>query len=158
MGREIERKFLVSGDAWRQLAAPVLLVQGYLSSQPERIVRVRAEGAHAWLTVKGLTAGAQRREFEYPIPLEDAREMLASLCERPLLEKRRSRVPHGGLVWEIDEFLGENTGLIVAEVEVPAEDHPVALPEWAGREVTGDVRFYNSNLLAHPFRNWANAI
>lgn len=140
------------------MAAPVLLLQGYLCSQPERIVRVRVEGGNAWITVKGLNDGAERREFEYPIPLEDAQEMLASLCERSLLEKRRSRVPHGGLVWEIDEFLGENAGLIVAEVEVPAADHPVELPGWVGREVTGDVRFYNSNLLAHPFKSWANSI
>jgi adenylate cyclase len=156
MGQEIERKFLVVGDAWRALGEPESIRQGYLCSGPERVVRVRAAGERAWLTVKGVNFGATRREYEYPIPLADAAEMLDidGFCERPLIEKRRTRIPLGEVTWEVDEFLGDNAGLIVAEVELRHADQTVELPEWIGAEVTGDPRYYNSNLLAHPFTRW----
>lgn len=114
MSKEIERKFLVKGNAWRTLAQGVLYRQGYLSSVKERTVRVRTAGEKGFLTVKGITNGVTRSEFEYEIPFADADEMLSGLAEKPLIEKRRFKIPAGSLVWEIDEFLGENAGLIVA--------------------------------------------
>ena len=159
MGFEIERKFLVSGDAWRALGEPVSIRQGYLCSGPERVVRVRTVGDRAWLTVKGVNFGATRREYEYPIPLDDGTEMLEidGFCERPLIEKRRTRIPLGGVTWEVDEFLGDNLGLIVAEVELLHPDQLVELPAWIGAEVTGDARYYNNNLLAHPYSRWGKS-
>lgn len=154
MGLEVERKFLVTGDAWRTLGEAVSIRQGYLSAHPASTVRVRIAADRAWLTVKGVSVGAARSEYEYAIPLSDAEEMLATLCARPLLEKRRTRIPAGEVTWEVDEFLGENLGLIVAEVELRDRDQPVALPAWIGAEVTGDARYYNSNLLANPFSRW----
>ena len=156
MGQEIERKFLVTGDAWRTLGETVSIRQGYLCSGPERVVRVRTAGDSAWLTVKGVNFGATRREYEYPIPQDDATELLEidGFCERPLIEKRRTRIPLGEVVWEVDEFLRDNQGLIVAEVELRDPAQPVALPDWIGAEVTGDARYYNNNLLAHPFSRW----
>ena len=154
MSLEIERKFLVNGDAWRALGEPVLIRQGYLSAVPERIVRVRVAGDRAWITVKGISFGATRLEFEYPIPLKDASDMLDGFCERPVLEKRRTRIPLGGVNWEVDEFLGENAGLIVAEVELRTPDQPLVLPDWIGPEVTGDPRYFNSSLAAHPYARW----
>lgn len=158
MPHEIERKFLVASDAWRLLAEPVHYRQGYLSDDPERTVRVRVAGDRAWLTVKGLTIGATRPEFEYEIPRAHAFEMLDRLCLRPLLEKRRSRITHAGLVWEVDEFLGDNAGLIVAEVELTSPDQPVTLPDWIADEVTGDVRYYNANLLKNPYSRWGQSV
>jgi adenylate cyclase len=158
MAAEIERKFLVGNDVWRTLAEPVEIRQGYLSDDPQRIVRVRIAGNRAWLTVKGRSRGASRCEYEYEIPIADAREMLENLCLRPTLEKRRSRIPHAGLVWEVDEFLGENTGLIVAEVELASETQPVDLPPWIAGEVTGDSRYYNSNLLKNPYSRWSQTV
>ncbi len=158
MAEEIERKFLVTGDAWRALAEPVHLCQGYLADDPDRTVRVRVAGDRAWITVKGLTVGASRREYEYEIPASDAREMLDLLCLQPLLEKRRSRIPRAGLTWEVDEFLGENTGLIVAEVELAFADQPIDFPGWIGKEVTGEPRYYNSNLLKNPYSRWGQTV
>lgn len=155
MATEIERKFLIRGDAWRLSAGPgTRLRQGYLSTVPERTVRARTSGNQGWLTVKGLSVGAARLEFEYEIPVKDAEAMLDGLCERPLLEKTRYRIEHEGLTWELDEFHGENEGLFVAEVELLREDQPVGLPEWAGVEVTGDPRYYNANLGVSPYRSW----
>jgi CYTH domain-containing protein len=154
MALEVERKFLVKGDGWRALAEPVLIRQGYLCRVPERVVRVRVAGESAWLTVKGVNFGATRIEFEYEIPLKDATDMLDGFCERPILEKWRARIPRDGVVWEVDEFLGENAGLIVAEVELRSPDAPLTLPDWVGAEVTGDERYFNSNLLANPFSRW----
>jgi len=152
MAREIERKFLIKGSVWR-LAGATRLRQGYLSSVQERTVRVRTVGDHAYLTIKGIAVGATRLEFEYEIPCEDAKELL-NLCEMPLIEKDRYRVEEGGVVWEIDEFLGENRGLIVAEVELESEDQPFAKPDWLGEEVTGDPRYFNSNLIKKPYTEW----
>jgi CYTH domain-containing protein len=120
----------------------------------ERTVRVRTAGEKGFLTIKGISVGATRSEYEYEIPVSDANEMLDRLCERPLIEKIRYRVPHAGLVWEIDEFEGENRGLIIAEVELKDERQSVTLPGWVGREVTGDSRYFNANLVAKPFTTW----
>ena len=154
MGREIERKFLVIGDGWREGAVGRLYRQGYLSADPLRTVRVRSDGRSGFLTVKGPNRGAARDEYEYEIPLADAEEMLDRLRTGPLVEKTRYLVPHAGLVWEVDVFEGENRGLVVAEVELEGEDQPVQLPSWIGREVTGDERYYNVNLANNPFRSW----
>jgi len=154
MGIEIERKFLVTSDAWMRLGEPVLLRQGYLSSHPSRAVRVRIEGGQAVMTIKGKNVGASRGEWEYPIPMEDAQEFLDKLCEQPIIEKYRRRIPHAGFVWEVDEFLGANAGLVVAEIELPSEDQVFDKPAWIGDEVTHDKRYLNSNLIANPYSNW----
>jgi len=152
MGVEIERKFLVQGEGWRQ-GAGQRLVQGYLNRDKARTVRVRVAGDAAFLTVKGVSVGATRAEFEYPIPLADAQALLA-LCDGPLVDKTRYRVAWGGVVWEVDEFAAENAGLVVAEVELPSEDTAFAKPAWVGVEVTHDPRYFNSNLASHPFARW----
>ena len=154
MSVEIERKFLVRSEDWKTLGQGVLLRQGYLSSSPERIVRVRIEDDMAMLTIKGRTVGIARGEWEYPIPMEDARVFLDTLCERPIIEKYRYRIPYQGMLWEVDEFLGENRGLVVAEIELQSEDQLFARPEWVGEEVTHDARYFNSSLLRHPYAAW----
>jgi adenylate cyclase len=155
MGIEIERKFLVVGDAWR--AAPALAyAQGYLNRDKRRTVRVRVVQQQAWLTIKGESAGATRAEFEYPIPASDAEQLLA-LCDGPLVRKLRRKLEHAGHTWEIDEFQGDNAGLVVAEIELPAEDTPFERPEWLGAEVTHDPRYFNSNLAAAPYASWPEA-
>ena len=154
MGVEIERKFLVRGDDWKALGQGVQLRQGYLSSAPERTVRIRIEGKSAMLTIKGISTGATRSEWEYPIPLNDAEAFLDTLCERPLIEKKRYRIPFEGMVWEVDEFFGENAGLVVAEIELAAEDQPFARPDWIGEEVTHDSRYFNSSLIRNPYSTW----
>jgi CYTH domain-containing protein len=154
MGKEIERKFLVKDSSWRAQDAGKRYRQGYLSTVKERTVRVRSVGDKAYLTIKGITVGASRPEYEYEIPVADANEMLDQLCERPLIEKTRYRIQHDGLVWEIDEFEGENRGLITAEVELKDEHQSVAVPAWVGEEVTGDPRYFNANLVATPFSKW----
>lgn len=155
MSIEIERKFLVVGSAWRE-GAGVHFSQGYLNRAEDRTVRVRIAGERAFLTIKGRNVGATRAEFEYGIPLADARELLA-LCERPLIKKIRRRIASGGDTWEVDEFLGENAGLVVAEIELRSENQAFSRPEWLGQEVTGDPRYYNSSLSAHPYLTWAAA-
>ena len=154
MGIEIERKFLLKGDAWRSLGQPVLLRQGYLSSNKERVVRVRIEGEGATLTIKGRSSGATRGEWEYPIPLADAAELLDGLCEQPLIEKYRRRIAFAGNVWEVDEFLGANQGLAFAEIELSSEDQAFDKPDWIGEEVTHDPRYYNSSLIRLPYSQW----
>jgi adenylate cyclase len=156
VGVEIERKFLLVGDAWRELAAPSLLRQGYLNADPERTVRVRIEGQGAWLTIKSKNVGAARGEWEYPIPLAEAAELLDRVCARPLIEKYRRRIAYRGHTWEGDEFLGENAGLAVAEIELSSEGEAFARPAWIGEEVTGDPRYYNSSLIRLPFSQWKN--
>jgi adenylate cyclase len=153
VGVEIERKFVPSGNGWRALGTPLLLRQGYLSSDPARVVRVRIEGGQAFMTIKGKSVGATRGEWEYPIPPADANELLA-LCEQPLVEKYRRRIEFAGNVWEVDEFLGANQGLVVAEIELQAEDQPFDKPDWIGDEVTHDKRYYNSNLARQPYSRW----
>ena len=154
-GKEIERKFLVCGQNWRSLGTPVYYCQGYLSSNPARTVRVRIAGNKAFLTVKGANKGAVRTEYEYEIPVEDARVMLETLCERPLIEKTRTKVAYAGKIWEVDRFFGENEGLVLAEVELTSENETVELPPWIGREVTHLTRYYNSALSERPYSEWS---
>ncbi len=144
MGTEIERKFLVTGEGWRT-ASGVRYTQGYLCRAPERTVRVRIAGEHGFLTIKGKSSGAARAEFEYEIPLADARDLIG-LCEAGIIDKIRHTVEHEGHTWEVDEFLGDHQGLIIAEIELDAEDEPFTRPPWLGPEVTGDPRYYNANL------------
>ena len=152
MGIEIERKFLVQGDGWK--TSPGLLYrQGYLNRDKARTVRVRMAGDAAFLTVKGVSVGATRAEFEYPIPVADATALLA-LCDGPLIEKTRYRVRVEGTLWEVDAFAGDNAGLVVAEVELAAEDQPFVRPNWLGDEVTHDPRYFNSNLAVQPYTRW----
>jgi len=154
MGIEIERKFLVSGDGWRQPAdRQTRFSQGYLSRDPARTVRVRLAGEQAFLTIKGATRGATRAEFEYEIPTADAQALLA-MCEEPAVEKIRHLCEHEGSTWEVDEFLGANAGLVVAEIEMQTEGQGFARPAWLGEEVTGDGRYVNANLAAKPFSRW----
>ena len=154
MGKEIERKFLVKGAAWRNSSQGVLYRQGYLNSAKECTVRVRLAGDKGFLTIKGLTVGAARAEYEYEIPAADAKVMLETLAEKPLIEKIRYKIPYAGLTWEIDEFMGDNAGLIVAEVELASEAQTFNKPDWAGTEVTNDARYFNSNLARQPFKQW----
>jgi adenylate cyclase len=154
MGVEIERKFLLTGDGWRALGTPVLLRQGYLSSDPDRTVRVRIEGEQGTLTIKGRSEGATRAEWEYPIPLDEAGDLLDRLCQQPLIEKYRRRIDFAGNVWEVDEFLGANAGLVVAEIELASEAQAFDKPDWIGAEVTDDKRYFNSSLIRHPFSGW----
>ena len=154
MAKEIERKFLVNGVDWKALAKGTSYRQGYLNSVKERTVRVRTIDDKGFLTVKGITTGATRSEFEYEIPAADADAMLTDLCEKPLIEKNRYKIQTGPHIWEIDEFFGENQGLLVAEVELTSEEQAFEKPGWVGEEVTGDPRYFNSNLIKHPFTKW----
>ncbi len=154
MGKEIERKFLVIGEDWRKLAKGTKYRQGYLNSMKERTVRVRTIDSDGFLTIKGPTVGATRSEYEYKIPGAEADEMLTNLCEKPLIEKFRYKIKQGDLTWEIDEFLGDNKGLIVAEIELQDENQAFDKPAWIGKEVTGDPRYFNSNLVKNPFSKW----
>lgn len=156
MGTEIERKFLVTDTPWRDTAPATRLWQGYLSTTPERTVRVRIKGDEAMITVKGKSHGATRAEFEYSIPVDDAAYMLRELCEQPTIEKVRYNVLYRGHLWEVDVFEGVNAGLLLAEVELRSEHEDVALPPWVGREVTEDRAYYNSNLIAAPFTTWTH--
>lgn len=159
MGKEIERKFLVKTEEWRTNNGAHYR-QGYLCIDKERTVRVRtvqeqASGAqHGYLTIKGKSVGASRAEYEYEIPILEAHELLDHLCQRPLIEKIRHRIAHGAVTWEVDEFLGENAGLVVAEVELTAADQAFEKPAWVGQEVTDDARYFNSSLVTHPFTQW----
>jgi adenylate cyclase len=154
MATEIERKFLVKNDSWRVGAIGTRFRQGYLCAEPERTLRVRLEGERGRLTIKGKSVGISRAEFEYEIPAEEAAEMLETLCLRPLIEKTRYRVEHAGRVWEIDVFHAENSGLILAELELVAVDSLFSLPDWVGAEVSSDPRYFNSNLVKLPYSRW----
>lgn len=153
MGQEIERKFLVVRELWEPKGEGVRIAQGYLNADPERTVRVRVKGNMGYLTVKGKNEGIARKEFEYEIPLEDAEEML-KLCALPIIEKRRFREKVEGHTWEVDAFSGDNRGLLLAEIELQEENESFKRPEWLGREVSEDPRYYNSNLSRHPFGRW----
>ena len=156
MGTEIERKFLLTGDDWKTLATGTYYRQGYLSSQKERTVRVRIIADTGFLTIKGKSIGATRMEYEYEIPVEDAKVLLNKLCEKPIIEKNRYKIKFAGFTWEVDEFFGENEGLIVAEIELESEDQQFEKPEWIGEEVGSDPRYFNSNLIKNPFSSWKN--
>jgi len=155
MAIEIERKFRLASEAWRgEVSHKTLLRQGYLANTTRASVRVRQAGDSAWLSVKAMTRALARAEYEVAIPLPDASDMLDRLCEGPLIEKWRHIVIYQGSEWEIDEFLGENAGLVVAELELAAEDTVFARPPWLGVEVTHDERYYNFRLAQRPFRHW----
>lgn len=154
MGVEIERKFLVADDSWRAGATGSLLCQGYISTDPERIVRVRIEGNTACLTIKSKSTGISCGEWEYSIPLDEARALLDQVCQRPLIEKQRYRIARDGVVWEVDEFFGDNAGLVVAEVELNSEEQTFVRPSWLGEEVSHDRRYANASLIRNPFKNW----
>ena len=155
MAFEIERKFLVSGDAWRGLAEPLRIRQGYVATKDGKTVRVRIVGDKASLTLKDHAVGLVRHEFEYPIPVGDAETILDTMSGN-LVEKNRYRIPakEPGLVWEIDEFFGANAPLVTAEIELPDEKMVVELPDWIWSEVTDDHRYKNNNLAVHPFSEW----
>ncbi|HVN42445.1 MAG TPA: CYTH domain-containing protein [Steroidobacteraceae bacterium] len=154
---EIERKFLVVGASWRAAVTRTeLFRQGYLATSDACSVRVRVAAGAGTLNIKGRVAGARRAEYEYAIPLAEAEELLA-LCSEGRIDKHRHFIPHAGHTWEVDEFFGENAGLIVAEVELDDESESLELPPWAGAEVTEDVRYYNSSLARAPWREWGTA-
>jgi adenylate cyclase len=154
MPKEIERKFLLKNDNWKsEITSRKIIKQGYLNTQKERTVRVRIFGKKGFLTIKGETVGMTRLEFEYEIPVQEAKELL-QLCENPLIEKERFIVSRGKLKWEIDIFEGENAGLRIAEVELEDESQDVEIPDWIGEEVTFDHRYFNSNLVKLPFKSW----
>lgn len=156
MATEIERKFLLKSDAWRaQADQGSRFLQGYLVGGKQASVRVRIEGEQALLNIKSATLGITRQEFEYPIPLEDAELLLNQLCEQPLISKTRYHVQCAQHVWEIDVFDGDNAGLIVAEVELTTTDEKFTRPDWLGKEVSDDPRYYNVSLVKHPYKEWA---
>ncbi len=153
MATEIERKFLIQRSRWQPEGPGRRMTQGYLSRDPDRTVRVRIVGEEAFMTVKSRRTGISRTEIEFPITLEHARDLMA-LCFQPVIDKTRHEVPHDGMLWEVDVFRGANDGLIVAEIELPAEDTPFTLPDWIGEEVSHDPRYTNSRLSEQPFQNW----
>ncbi len=152
MATEIERKFLTLNTKWSNAPA-VYFCQGYLQRDKQCTVRIRVAGDRGFLTVKGVSEGISRAEFEYEIPLADAQQLLL-LCSGPLIEKYRRKITYMGNLWEVDEFLGDNSGLVVAEIELESVAQEFAKPDWIGEEVTHDQRYYNSNLSAHPFKQW----
>lgn len=147
MGQEIERKFKVANDGWKPLVTgSTRIVQGYMTNSIVSVVRIRTADDRGFITIKGITSGSARTEYEYVIPLDDARQLLRELCLQPLIEKTRHYVPQGDLKWEIDVFHAPQTGLVVAEIELPSVDHKFERPAWIGEDVTGDPRFYNQNI------------
>ncbi len=154
MAIEIERKFLLKSDEYRALSTSKQIVQGYICSDKNRIVRVRIYGEQAYITIKNASVGFARNEFEYEIPVVDARIMLSEICEKPIIEKVRYRYDYKDFCWEIDEFHAENEGLVVAEIELPTVDCRFEKPSFIGEEVTNDTRYYNANLLKNPYKNW----
>ena len=155
MAQEIERKFLVTGDFKAQASGELRIVQGYLSSVPERTVRVRIKGEQGFITIKGIgsASGASRFEWEKEIPVAEVQELL-KLCEPGVIDKTRFLVQAGDHTFEVDEFYGDNQGLVVAEVELASEDEAFTKPDWLGEEVTGDKRYYNAMLTRHPYKSW----
>ena len=154
MAVEIERKFRTKGVDFLANQEGERLTQGYLSHDPRATVRLRVQGDRAWLTIKGKTHGASRSEFECPIPTADAHAMLEEMCPQGVIDKTRYRIQVGEHVWEVDEFHGDNQGLVVAEVELDSEDQPFERPPWLGEEVTDDPRYYNSALSRTPYGQW----
>lgn len=156
MAQEIEKKFLVMGDSFKgEASKSTRITQGYLSSVPERTVRVRIKGSAGFITIKGIgnSSGASRYEWEKEIPVSEVEELL-KICEPGVIDKTRYEVKCGDLKFEVDEFYGENQGLVVAEIELPSEDTHFDRPQWLGEEVTGDAKYYNSMLMKHPYTKW----
>lgn len=155
MPSEIERKFLVRDQSWRERARnPMRIRQGYIIGSQTASVRVRVSGGRAWLNIKGATVGVSRAEFDYEIPVSEAEQLIDTLCARPPIEKTRYFVDHAGHRWEVDVFEGENAGLVVAEIELRSEDEPFELPSWAGKEVSEERRYYNAALVNLPYSRW----
>jgi len=158
MAVEIEHKFLLANDDWRKyIDRSVKYRQGYLSSQPTSSIRIRIDGKQAWLNIKSATIGTHRYEYEYEIPIADANEIISNLCGKSLIEKTRHFVVDDGNLWEIDEFEGYNQGLCVAEIELSEIGQSFARPDWLGKEVTHDLRYYNNNLAIHPYSEWSDS-
>lgn len=155
MGKEIERKYLIELTKWQQVSKPKgeLYRQGYLLTDPDKTIRVRLTETAGYITIKGATLNATRSEYEYEIPASEAKELLDSFSVSEL-SKTRYRIEHGEKVWEVDEFFGDNEGLIVAEIELTTEDEEFDIPGWIGKEVTGDAKYYNSSLTVNPYNNW----
>lgn len=155
MAQEIERKFLVAGDFKQYARKSEHIVQGYLNSTPERTVRVRIKGDKGYMTVKGISSqsGVSRFEWEKEIPVNEARELI-NICEPGVIDKVRHLVDVGEHIFEVDEFYGDNEGLVLAEIELSAEEEEFAKPDWLGEEVTGDIRYYNSMLMKNPYKGW----
>ena len=155
MAKEIERKFLVNKKKWIDVSATgIIIKQGYLSTSKTRTVRVRTIDRDAFITIKGITEGVSRTEYEYKIPYHDATEMIDIMCKTPIISKIRYKVIRGNNIWEVDKFLGDNKGLMVAEIEFKNEKQKFKKPDWVGKEVSNDPRYFNSNLLKHPYKNW----
>jgi adenylate cyclase len=154
MGKEIERKFLVLNNDYKKNSTGIFIHQGFLSTDKNRVVRVRIEGKKATLTIKGVSVGIERTEFEYDLPLKDAEQLLSEICIQPTIKKNRFKVEYKSFLWEIDEFLEKNKGLVIAEVELPEVDTIVKLPPWIGTDVSNDPKYYNSNLVKNPYKKW----
>ena len=154
MGIEIERKYLVKGNSFKYGISGILYKQGYLLSDPEKVVRIRIIDTKGFITIKSKVTGFTRHEFEYEIPVKDAEEMLDLLCEKPIIEKHRYIYDYMGFIWEIDEFHGVNEGLIIAEIELKNENTVFTKPDWIGEEVTGITKYYNSELVKYPYNVW----
>lgn len=155
MAQEIERKYLINHKEWQKLEKPKgqFFRQGYILTDPNKTIRVRQTEEKAFLTIKGLSVGATRPEYEYEIPMNDAKELLDNFCVSEL-SKIRYEIEHDSKIWEIDEFLGDNNGLIVAEIELKSEDEKYTIPVWVDREVTDESEYYNSKLTINPYKNW----
>ena len=156
MATEIERKFLVHHNLWSEIKKehnPECIIQGYLSKGAERTVRIRIKANQGFLTIKSKNEGIIRKEFEYTIPLKDAREMI-EMCLGAIISKSRYTIVFNGLRWEVDEFSGDNEGLIIAEVELKSEHQEIIIPNWVSKEVSEDTRYFNSSLVSHPFKFW----
>jgi len=154
MAVEIEKKFLVTSKDWKEGSSSTIYYQGYLCSGSGQTVRVRIAGDKAWLTIKGKHTNISRLEFEYPLPKDDAQVMLAEVCEQPIIHKRRFLKIYKGFTWEIDEFYGDNQGLVVAEIELTSEDQQFPRPDWLGEEVSHESRYYNASLRIYPYSMW----
>jgi len=154
MPQEIERKFLVKNKAFRNLGDPLHIHQGFLSTDKDRVVRIRIQGNEAFITIKGITKGISRAEYEYSIPLADADYRLNNLCLRPTMEKYRYKIDFEGYTWEVDEFFGDNEGLVIAEIELKHAGQEFPRPDWIGKEVSNDPRYYNINLVRNPYKKW----
>lgn len=158
MAIEIERKYLLADETWKTGVTGMRYTQGYITSENGRTVRVRLAGSTGFITVKGPTVNSRRLEYEYVIPEKDAREMLQSLCVKPLIDKYRYKIEYHGFIWEIDEFEGENSGLTLAEIELDSIDQPFDIPPWVGEEVTDNPRYYNASLAKFPFSKWKDEV
>lgn len=154
MALEIERKYLIDLEKISPLENGIRIKQGYLSTDKNAVVRVRVKNDKAYLTIKGSNSGIARLEFEYEIPLDEANEMLEKLCQKPVIDKTRYLINHENHTWEVDVFYGDNEGLVVAEVELSSEDEHINLPIWIKEEVSHDDRYFNSNLMKLPFKDW----